>query len=115
MLMATLTCSRPLHSLYLVYPDLSSRNAPRRARSILVVEKAAEPTIHAEINGGRRDGEVAGSIQMRFNVREESRKRCQEAEEVAGDVMEEKGGRARGKHGARWPLLECFSIQRRLA
>lgn len=82
----------------------------------MVVEKAAEPTIHAEINGGRRDGEVAGSIQMRFNVREESRKRCQEAEEVAGDVMEEKrGGRARGKHGARWPLLECFSIQRRLA
>lgn len=58
----------------------------------MVVEKAAEPTIHAEINGGRRDGEVAGSIQMRFNVREESRKRCQEAEEVAGDVMEEEGG-----------------------
>lgn len=49
-------------------------------------EEAAEPTIHAVVNGGRRDGEVAGSIQMRFNAREESRKRCQEAEEVAGDA-----------------------------
>ena len=74
-------------------------------------EEAAKLTIHAVVNGGRRDGEVAGSIQMRFNAREESRKRCQEAEEVAGDVMEGE----QGKHGARWPLLECFSIQRRLA
>lgn len=74
-------------------------------------EKAAKPTIHAAVNGGRRDGEVAGFIQMRFTAREESRKRCQEAEEVAGDAPWKRGG---GKHGARWPLLECFSIQRRL-
>ena len=76
-------------------------------------EEAAELTIHAVVNGRRRDCEVAGSIQMRFNAREESRKRCQEAEEVAGDAMEGGGGKA--SNGARWPLLECFSIQRRLA
>lgn len=35
-------------------------------------EKALEPTIHAVVNGGSGDGEVASSIQMRFSAREES-------------------------------------------
>lgn len=35
-------------------------------------EKALELTIHAVVNGGSGDGEVANSIQMRFNAREES-------------------------------------------
>lgn len=56
-------------------------------------EKAAKPTIHAVVNGGRRDGEVASSIQMRFNAREESRKRCQETEEAVEDAVQ--GGRQR--------------------
>lgn len=35
-------------------------------------EKALKPTIHAVVNGGSGDGEVASSIQMRFSAREES-------------------------------------------